>query len=56
MTVKYLARSAKDPLDMEANTQMCLAASAAGTGFGSAGVHVSFVDEKNTVVGVEWIS
>lgn len=41
LTVKYLARSAKDPLDMEANTQMCLAASAAGTGFGSAGVHVS---------------
>ncbi|KAG0043346.1 Hydroxyacid-oxoacid transhydrogenase, mitochondrial, partial [Linnemannia elongata] len=39
LTVKYLARSAKDPLDMEANTQMCLAASAAGTGFGSAGVH-----------------
>ncbi|KAK3835153.1 MAG: alcohol dehydrogenase [Linnemannia elongata] len=40
MTVKYLARSAKDPLDMEANTEMCLAASAAGTGFGSAGVHL----------------
>ncbi|KAF9151388.1 Hydroxyacid-oxoacid transhydrogenase, mitochondrial [Linnemannia schmuckeri] len=40
LTVKYLARSAKDPLDMEANTQMCLAASAAGTGFGSAGVHL----------------
>ncbi|KAF9927677.1 Hydroxyacid-oxoacid transhydrogenase, mitochondrial [Linnemannia zychae] len=40
LTVKYLARSAKDPLDMEANAQMCLAASAAGTGFGSAGVHL----------------
>ncbi|KAG0206165.1 Hydroxyacid-oxoacid transhydrogenase, mitochondrial [Mortierella sp. GBA30] len=40
LTVKYLARSAKDPLDMEANAQMCLAAAAAGTGFGSAGVHL----------------
>jgi len=41
LTVKYLARSANDPLDKEANEQMCLAAAAAGTGFGSAGVHVS---------------
>ncbi|KAG0307882.1 Hydroxyacid-oxoacid transhydrogenase, mitochondrial [Dissophora globulifera] len=40
MTVKYLGRSAKDPLDEEANEQMALAASAAGTGFGSAGVHL----------------
>ncbi|KAF9170226.1 Hydroxyacid-oxoacid transhydrogenase, mitochondrial [Mortierella sp. AD011] len=40
LTVKYLARSARDPLDKEANAQMCLAASAAGTGFGSAGVHL----------------
>ncbi|KAG0362313.1 hypothetical protein BGZ54_008684, partial [Gamsiella multidivaricata] len=40
LTVKYLKRSATDPLDMEANAQMCLAASAAGTGFGSAGVHL----------------
>ncbi|KAF9427558.1 Hydroxyacid-oxoacid transhydrogenase, mitochondrial [Podila epigama] len=40
LTVKYLARSAKDPLDAEANAQMCLAAAAAGTGFGSAGVHL----------------
>jgi hydroxyacid-oxoacid transhydrogenase len=41
LTVKYLSRSANDPTDKEANTEMCLAASAAGTGFGSAGVHVS---------------
>ncbi|KAG9319722.1 hypothetical protein KVV02_006991 [Mortierella alpina] len=41
LTVKYLARSANDPLDKEANEQMCLAAAAAGTGFGSAGVHVA---------------
>ncbi|KAF9897479.1 Hydroxyacid-oxoacid transhydrogenase, mitochondrial [Lobosporangium transversale] len=40
LTVKYLARSANDPLDKEANAEMCLAASAAGTGFGSAGVHL----------------
>ncbi|KAG0246632.1 hydroxyacid-oxoacid transhydrogenase, mitochondrial-like protein [Mortierella sp. GBAus27b] len=40
LTVKYLARSANDPLDKEANNEMCLAASAAGTGFGSAGVHL----------------
>ncbi|KAF9334979.1 Hydroxyacid-oxoacid transhydrogenase, mitochondrial [Podila minutissima] len=40
LTVKYLARSANDPLDAEANEQMCLAAAAAGTGFGSAGVHL----------------
>ncbi|KAF9348118.1 Hydroxyacid-oxoacid transhydrogenase, mitochondrial, partial [Mortierella sp. NVP85] len=39
LTVKYLGRSANDPTDKEANTEMCLAASAAGTGFGSAGVH-----------------
>lgn len=40
LTVKYLKRSADDPLDLEANAEMCLAAAAAGTGFGSAGVHV----------------
>ncbi|KAF9960915.1 Hydroxyacid-oxoacid transhydrogenase, mitochondrial [Modicella reniformis] len=40
LTVKYLARSANDPLDKEANNEMCLAAAAAGTGFGSAGVHL----------------
>ncbi|GJJ72101.1 hydroxyacid-oxoacid transhydrogenase [Entomortierella parvispora] len=40
LTVKYLKRSADDPLDLEANAEMCLAAAAAGTGFGSAGVHL----------------
>ncbi|KAF9582617.1 Hydroxyacid-oxoacid transhydrogenase, mitochondrial [Lunasporangiospora selenospora] len=40
LTVKYLKRSVEDPSDLEANAQMCLAAAAAGTGFGSAGVHL----------------
>ncbi|KAG0182611.1 Hydroxyacid-oxoacid transhydrogenase, mitochondrial [Apophysomyces sp. BC1021] len=40
MVVEYLPRAVKDPEDFEAQSQMLLAATFAGIGFGNAGVHL----------------